>query len=412
MLVGLTALSVLVAVAVTSVAWFVLFPTPRFPDPAGPFCIGTRVFVWTDATRPEPFTTDPNDRRRLVVQIWYPTRAAGPTERYIEHGETMAALARRFRCPAFLLRRVERAPTHAVRNAPAAEGRFPVLLNPTGFSGFRNASLFWIEELTSHGYVVVGLDQPGTAAATVFPDGRVIPVMEDVAEFTRYMPLALSSASSSRTPDMNGVALPGGIVPFLAEDLRFVLNEVEALADEDPVLAGRLDVERVGIFGVSLGGYTGPEACSLDPRFRACVAADAGQTARVARKGLRQPLMIMTRDPDVMRQERAKAGGWPEPEIAHTIDTQRALFERNHGDAYYVTLNGMYHVNWTDAPVWTPIVRWVGLAGPVDPYRGFADVNAYTLAFFDRHLKAQRAPLLEDPTRTRPGVRLEARVSR
>ncbi len=407
---GLIAVSLLVVVALAAVAWFVLFPTPRFPEPTGPYGVGTRIYDWTDVTRPEPFTADSNDHRQLVVQIWYPTHAPGPRDRYIEHSETMAAVSARFHVPAFLLRNIERAPTHAVLNASAAEGRFPVLLNPTGFSGFRDASLFWIEELTSHGYVVVGLDQPGTAAATVLPDGRVIPVMADIAEFKRYMPLALSDASN-QTPDMNGVALPGGIIPFLAEDLRFVLNKVETLASEDAVLAGHLDVERAGVFGVSLGGYTGPEACHLDQRFRACLAADAGQTARVAREGLQQPLMIMSRDASVMRHERAKAGGWPEPEIGHTIDTERALFEHNHGDAYYVTMNGMYHVNWTDAPIWTPIVRWMGLAGPIDPYRGFADTNAYALAFFDRYLKAQPSPLLEDTAHTRRDVQLEARRS-
>ena len=42
----------------------------------------------------------------------------------------------------------------------------------------------------------------------------------------------------------------------------------------------------------------------------------------VARDGRVQPFMIIARDADVMRDERSKAGGRPEPEIAHTLDTQ------------------------------------------------------------------------------------------
>jgi hypothetical protein len=410
-LVRLAALSLIVVVVAAAVAWSVVFPTPRFPKPTGPYGVGTRIYPgWTDGTRPEPFTAETKDHRQVVAQVWYPTHATGPRQRYIEHRETIAAVAAHFHAPAFLLRNIEHAPTHAVTNAPAARGRFPLLLNPTGFFAFRDASLFWIEELTSHGYVVVGLDHPGSATATVLRDGRVIPSM-DVSQFKRYMPLALSQVFDP-TPEMNGMPLPGGIIPFLAEDLRFALDKIAALDREDPVLAGHIDVEQAGVFGVSLGGYTGPEACRLDPRFRACLVADAGQTAAVVREGLQQPVMIMSRDAEIFRQERARAGGWPEPEIAHTIHDQRALFERNRGDAYYVTMNRMYHVNWTDAPIWTPIFRWMGLAGPIDPYRGFAETNAYTLAFFDRYLKARPSRFLHVAAQTRSETRLEVRRAR
>jgi pimeloyl-ACP methyl ester carboxylesterase len=209
---------------------------------------------------------------------------------------------------------------------------------------------------------------------------------------------------------MNGVPLPGGIIPFLADDLRFVLDQLDAVGRDDPALAGRLDLAQVGVFGMSLGGYVGAEACRRDERFRACLVVDSGHTAEVARDGLAQPIMIISRDADIMRAERAKAGGWPEPEIAHTIGTQRALFEHNKGDAYYLTMNQMYHVNWTDAPIWSPIVGWMGLAGPVDPYRGFADTNAFTLAFFGHYLKGQESPLLSEMPGGMPDVQLDVRL--
>ena len=397
----------LAAIAVGVSLWVVIFPTPRFPRPTGPYGVGTRVYSWTDPTRPEPFTTDPGDHRKLVVQIWYPTMGRGAPQPYMDSSEPIRVLAKRLHVPAFLLGNVEHAPTHALLDAPSAQGRFPVLINPAGLLVVRDASLFWIEELASHGYVVVGLDQPGTAAATVLSGGRVIRVI-DKPVFDRYMPMAPSHASN-QSPTLNGVALPSGVIPFLADDLRFVLSQAEILDHDDPILAGHIDTGRAGVFGMSLGGYVAPEACYRDQRFRACLAVDAGKTAAVARDGLVQPLMIIGRDADVIRAERSNAGGWPEPEIAHTIDTQRAVFEHNRADAYYVTMNGMFHVNWTDAPIWSPIVRWGGLAGPIDPYRGFAETNAYTLAFFDRYLKGKPSPLLDETPGRQPDARLEVR---
>lgn len=401
------ALALLLVAAVLIGLW--LFPTPQFPEPTGPYRIGTVIYpAWTDEARPEPFTAAPDDRRQLVVQIWYPTtHATGPAQRYIQDRATTSAVAARFKLPAVLLRRVERAPTHAVANASAAEGRFPVLLHPAGFSAFRDSSLFWIEALVSHGYVVIGFDQPGAAAATVLPGDRVIPAVASVAEFKSYMPLALSQAPN-KTPVMNGVSLPGGVIPFLADDLRFVLDRLEMIDREDRVLAGHLDLTRVGAFGLSLGGYAAGQACYRDQRIRACVIADAGQAEEVARNGLRQPVMIFTRDAGSMRRERAQAGGWPEPEIAHTINDQRAVFERSQSDAYYLTMNGMHHLNWTDAPLWSPITKWRGLAGPIDPYRGFELTNAYTVAFFDRYLKGRDSPLLAG-SQVKSDVRIEVR---
>lgn len=386
----------------------VLFPTPRFPQPTGPYGIGARVYDWTDASRAEPFTAVRSDHRRLVVQIWYPADGQGPARPYIDHAAVASALAGRFHLPGWLFRNVQNAPTHAVTDAPAASGRFPVLINPTGFSGFRSASLFWIEELTSQGYVVVTLDQPGTAAATVFPDGSVIPLTPDKARFDALMPLALSRAPD-QTPEMNGVPLPGGIIPFLADDLRYVLDQLAALDRDDPALAGRLDLDRVGVFGMSLGGYVSAETCHRDPRVRACVAVDSGHTAEVAREGLAQPLLVISRDAEVMRQERDRAGGWPEDEVLFTTASQRALFTHNRGDAYFATMNTMFHVNWTDAPIWTPLVRWMGLAGPIDPYVGFAETNALTVAFFDRYLKDRPAPLLDAAPPAGASWRLETR---
>ena len=405
---AISALVLFVAVALAIAA--VGFPVPRFAEPTGPFHIGTRTYHWVDTSRPEPFTADPNDRREFMAQVFYPADVAlgSPTVPYIDHHEVTDVWAARFHVPTFLLSNIRSAPTHAVADARPAAGRFPVLINPTGLGAFRNSSLFWIEDVTSHGYVVVTLDQPGTAAATVFPDGRVIPLMADRTLFDQYMPPALSRASD-QSPVMHGVPLPGGVIPFLAHDLRFALSQVAVLDQDDVLLASHLDTTQAGVFGMSLGGYSGPEACRQDARFRACLAVDAGQTSSVARSGLLQPVLIMSRDAEVMRQERVRGGGWSEEEIAHTLGDERAMYLHARADAYFLTMNSMYHVNWTDAPILTPLMSWLGLTGPINPYRGFAATNAYTVAFFDRYLKAQRPALLDGSTSDWPEVKLERR---
>jgi hypothetical protein len=59
-----------------AVALPLLAPVFRFPQPTGPYQIGTVTYQWVDAARPELFTADPHDRRELMVQLWYPAKPA------------------------------------------------------------------------------------------------------------------------------------------------------------------------------------------------------------------------------------------------------------------------------------------------------------------------------------------------
>lgn len=51
----------------------------------------------------------------------------------------------------------------------------------------------------------------------------------------------------------------------------------------------------------------------------------------------------------------------------------------------------------------------VGLTGPIDAQRAHRTINAYSLAFFDKELKGQPAPLLDGPAKQYPEVVFETR---
>ena len=69
---------------------------------------------------------------------------------------------------------------------------------------------------------------------------------------------------------------------------------------------------------------------------------------------------------------------------------------------------GMFHLNFTDAPSWTPLAERLGISGPIGGARGHEIVAAYTLAFFDRFLSGEPATLLDEPPRW-GDVRVERR---
>lgn len=119
-------------------------------------------------------------------------------------------------------------PTRSFADAEPAGGRFPLLIYAPSFSAnaFENASM--CEYLASHGFVVSSC--PSTGATT-----------------------------QDMTADGEGVAAQ-------VADLRVMLEASLALDSVDP--------ERIGVFGFSWGGLTGPMLAMSDPRIDAVVALD------------------------------------------------------------------------------------------------------------------------------------------
>ncbi|SDQ32478.1 alpha/beta hydrolase family protein [Thermostaphylospora chromogena] len=399
--IGLGAAGLAISAALPS-----LMPVFRLPQPTGPHGVGTLTYHWTDTDREEIFSSDPGARRELMVQIWYPAQPdpSAPRAPYVSDPEPLTAVSRLAGMPGFTFQYLRQVTTHAVSGAPAVPGRHPVLIFLEGLHGFRQMNTFQAEELASHGYVVVALDQPYTAGAVTFPDGRTV---EALPEKT-VRPLIFQSVEAvDPPPTLHGRAFPEGVIPHLARDVSFALDRLAALDHTDPdgVLTGRLDLERAGVYGVSLGGVVAAHACTLDSRLDACLIMESPMTADTVRAGLDRPAMWMARDEKALRRE-----GWTQKDIDQHR-TMREIYDKLPGPGYFVLLpDTANHVDFTDAPAWSPLLRLIGLAGPIGPEQAHTAINAYTLAFFDKHLKDARVPLLDGPSARHPGIRFESRT--
>lgn len=408
-LIGLGILGLAVSIALP-----LILPVFRFPRPSGPYDIGTLTYHWVDTKRQEIFSSDPKTPRELMVQIWYPAKPdpASVHAPYLQDADTVtAALAQVQKKPAFLFANLKYVTTHAVPFAPLADSEpsHPVLLFLEGATGFRQMNTFQAEELVSHDYVVVALDQPGTAAVVVFPNEHraTPPPLEQLQPLIRA---SYNPAYPAQT--LNGRALEdGSIIPYLAQDVSFTLDQLAALNRSDPngILTGRLDMNRVGAFGMSLGGIVVAEACRREPRLRACLMMDSPMPLDVVRTGLKQPSMWITRPAEDMRLERARAGGWSEDEIRLHQSSMRTVFKELTGPGYFVQIPGTFHINFTDVALWSPLLPRLGLSGPIDAGWAHRIINAYSLAFFDRHLRSRPAALLDGPSAQYPEVSLETR---
>jgi predicted dienelactone hydrolase len=385
-----------------SAALPIVLPVFQFPRPSGPYQIGTVTYHWVDTSRHELFSADPNTRRELMVQVWYPAQPKQGSQRapYLQPGTNLAPSARLGHLPPFFFDHLKYVTTNAQPSAPMAGGkaRFPVLIYSPGRAGYRQVNTYQVEELVSHGYVVAAMDQPYTVGDVVFPDGRHVELDQRVADS------ALDEHIAEDTFMLK-------VYDNLGQDAVFTLNQLAALNNADPnrILTGRLDLQHVGVFGSSLGGITAAEACRLDHRFRACLILDVAMLPDVVHSSLQQPTMWISRGPEMtMRSDE----GWTPSATREHYTTMRAVFSSLPADGYLVLIQGMFHPDITDLPaiVSPPLGTVLGATGPMDWQRTHTIINAYSLAFFDKHLKGEPEALLDGPSKHYPEVIFEKRL--
>jgi pimeloyl-ACP methyl ester carboxylesterase len=375
--------------------WFTGLPLSTVPPPAFGM-VGSVNDSVTDSKRSEFFAeTGP---RLVPFQILYPASEPGLPAPYVPNAEPVTAALNRNQgvLVGLALARIGTltAPWTAAAR-PRNDGPFPVVLYLPGVTGYMEMSSFQTAALAADGFVVVTLNQPGNVAAALLPDGRVIEGMSRdeavrlIAPAYRSSPLPLAVAAR--------LAPEQSIVPYLAADVPAVIDRLSVInADPHHLLHGLLDLERIGIMGVSLGAIVAAQTCHSFDRVKACLMLDAPVSLAVAEGGLRQPALWLSRPPAGQRAERAASGGWPELEIAAQADSI-ARTVSNSSQARVVYLHGLFHVDFTDVPTIQPIVGWIGMAGPIGASKASCAISSLTINFFRRMTASRNSSGNYDP---------------
>lgn len=324
-------------------------PVIALPQPTGPYKVGIvdRELV------------DPGRGRRLMVSVWYPAASGGaPAPLTHSPDQVAVGLANLTGLPAPVfqhLRYVQLAASEGVAVQPGG-APFPVLVFSHGMVGLRLQSSSTFQELASWGYVVVAVDHTDAAAVTVFPDGE-----------TRYYDLARFGIPAGVEPDE--ALVTQRVFPVWVADQRFIYDTLEAWQRDDRLLAGRLDLARIGSFGHSFGGVTALEVCRVDPRCRAAVDMDGGLYGGSATMPAVRPLLLMSS---------ADSNRYPS-----AIAKWTRLIANASADAYWLELPNSSHLSFTFSQLLSPLLAPQGF----DPRGGLRTVDTYLLRFFDRYLR-------------------------
>ena len=287
-------------------------------------------------------------------------------------------------------RHVERAdlefryPVRRSRPEDAVEARFPVVVYVPGLGGDRNDNSHAVAYLVRRGYVVVALrdiaEQGSGGVQLLSPterDFKAFDMSTDAA-------LAASFAIADRRTRSD------------AERISRVIDALQRLNDDDAwLLAHRLDLSAIGILGYSIGGAAAIQLLLTDPRVRSAVNLDGWLLAEAVDHDVAKPVMIINGyfPPKRPRQHY----GTIEELVEHRRNREQlALHWRQvaHAGSYSFAIDGMTHLDLTDAVYRFPLVEWA-MGGPHRRRRWGMIQHMYLEHFFGATLRG------ETPSRVR-----------
>jgi predicted dienelactone hydrolase len=221
-----------------------------FFDPLamGPYPVGVTTTLLIDHTRTDALT---NEDRALVTEIWYPATdearelPKNKFSNFVPGG--INPLIDSFFKLAFKKSAAEIDGifwNHSARDARVRDGKFPLVVFSHGNRSIRNQSTFWCDYLASHGYIVVSPDHTGNAALAMIKGKPVL-----------YQDKEKEHSALDRP-----------------KDASFLLDQMTLWnGGADSRFAGKLDLSRPTVAGMSFGSYTAIRTADQDPRFKAMI---------------------------------------------------------------------------------------------------------------------------------------------
>jgi dienelactone hydrolase len=330
--------------------------------PSGPFAVGRTTRVLTDTSRTNRYLIATNSS--FMITIWYPAEPAPGTlpGAYIDPQLAAPLAEPHVGSPGDVASRLGRFFAFSLPNAPVAfaGSPYPVVIYSHGYTFYRQESSEKLEELASHGFVAVAMDHID-CRTTVYPDGTAV--------------------RGIFTDPPTQLAIDTAVADRLADD-SYVLEALAQLNANDALLAGQLDLNRLGAMGWSLGNSDLGELAQADTRFKGIVMLEGylqgapGLLDALLQQGLRLPLLGMYQE-DLSLV--------PLLNQAVTNATQNTFFSLVHVTSHFA------FKDLTESSLATDSAR-----------RGAAAMRACTLSFFNKYLKGQDDHLLDNPTNQFP----------
>ena len=345
-----------------------IIPLNDLPKPKGNYIVGTTQYHWIDKSREEWFTENiQNDFRELMVQIWYPSDETPNIESnpYMDNlNVRIPEFSKQIGLPKFFINHITEIKTQSYHNIPISTNKtqFPVIVFSHGLGGMRVQNTAYVQELVSHGFIVIAMDHTYDANITIFPDASKhyydSDLPEGLTDSTEVYQIRYKQLKTRR------------------DDVSYVLNQLEKFnANPKNKFYKKLKLDKVGIFGHSFGGATSISSGFHDNRIGASLSLDGWFEIlphEILNNGLSIPFFHLG-------QEK-----WDEPLNYNNRDI---LLKNSNSINWKSTFLGSKHFDYMDLPLFTNKTRSFKLSGEINPIDFYNCLNEIQLTFFNFYIK-------------------------
>lgn len=365
------------------IAWGlpIIFPVFELPTPTGDYKIGSRYAkVTTD--RPEIITQNTKDVREFMVKIWYPAEIKkDKKESYLDKGNRLG-FVNKYNLPKFTLDHLDYIETNTYTEPDLAKGKFPVLIFSHGLHSEAYGYYSLMEEIVSHGFVVININHTYESSGSLFPDRDIKYYNSEFDRKTNDSKMAemawnsLENYNKATTDSKKLKAVEDLIKNYVAADITkrwsadisTVIDKLDTW-NKNSFLTNHLDMNKIGVFGHSQGGSAVGQALLDDKRIDAGINLDGAQWGNMIDKSFSKPFLLISSE-------------WPESHMGINKFSYRNLSSSTF-HKHIVKNSG--HSNFMDIPLMINF-SYVNEAGEINPFVAYKETTNLIINFFNKNL--------------------------
>ena len=359
-------------------------------EPSGKYSIGTTELYLTDSTRKEMVRKSYKGFRRIYIKVWYPSDEKENLNysRYFSSYDTKT-IYQIFKTKKVLpeaIDSIKQYYTHSCKDISISksEQKFPVILFNSGFYfGMTDLYTNYMELLASNGFIVFSVIHPYQQPLVHFPDGdaKLLKKKAQLAflEWKIKERIKVDKITSPEIQEkytknvLHYLTRFGKITRLWTVDNQFVLDYLKKINnDEKSMFFQKLNLNKIGAMGQSIGGAAAGQLSLVDKRIKAGMNLDCFQFGDIVDTDLQTPFMLI----ETQYQEKWNIGN-------------EYIFSHTKSDYYYLHLLNTTHFITSDVPLLPCLTRaqQVSFYGNVDGRKIMKLADKYILDFFNLYLK-------------------------
>jgi len=351
----------------------------HIPKPTGHFGVSKIIFPLVDKKRKE--THGGNGHRELMIALYYPTDAAHSSPYAAEIMPLMKEnLAASMGVPLEQLAYLDNYKEHSRINEPLTTARatFPVLFFSPGLGDPVDLYASLLEEMASHGYVVMAINHTYAVNPTVFPDGRIIRMDPKLANF-----LPVNHHPFEQLLDAEQ--------EIWINDAHCVIDAITNIKPGDPYsfLRNKLDYGAMGMFGHSFGGSLALHMARERTDIKACADLDGLMFGPASKRSnpFSAPSMFVVAGKQVTDQE-LKTHNMTRDDYDRLVQSRLAwsMYEKLENDSFYITILDAQHNSFSDSNLLVSPLKTDGY----EPVQIINTVRTCLVEFFDDYVRNER----------------------